>query len=113
MKRLLTVAMLGVWATGAMAHSPLDATLPANKASVTEVPSEVTLTFKGSIRLTRISMTYENHPSVDLDLEGFNGFLSEYAIPLKSMGAGHYMIEWRGLGTDGHASTGSFSFTVE
>jgi len=29
------------------------------------------------------------------------------------MGAGTYRIEWRGLGIDGHAMQGEFTFTVE
>jgi len=29
------------------------------------------------------------------------------------MGTGNYLIEWRGLGGDGHALNGTFSFTVE
>ena len=69
--------------------------------------------FKGDIRLTRVSMTHAEHPSVDLDLDGFDGFISDYAIPLQSMESGVYLIEWRGLGADGHALNGSLSFTVE
>jgi methionine-rich copper-binding protein CopC len=29
------------------------------------------------------------------------------------MGAGVYFVKWRGLGADGHALNGTFSFTVE
>jgi|TARA_B100001059_G_scaffold107312_1_gene106967 methionine-rich copper-binding protein CopC len=113
MKQILLTAMIGLWATGVIAHSPLEATIPANEAVVAEVPLEVVLDFKGDIRLTRVSMTHADHPSVDLDLESFSGFISDYAIPLQGMGSGAYIIEWRGLGADGHALNGSFSFTVE
>jgi methionine-rich copper-binding protein CopC len=29
------------------------------------------------------------------------------------MGAGKYVVKWRGLGGDGHALKGIFSFTVD
>ncbi|MBY5932094.1 copper resistance protein CopC [Tateyamaria omphalii] len=113
MKRLLMTAMIGLWATDAVAHSPLETTLPADDAIVSEVPTDVTMNFQGNIRLTRVTMTHADQHTEDLDLEGFEGFISDYAIPLHSMGSGVYVIEWRGLGTDGHVLTGSFSFTVE
>lgn len=112
MKRTLLTGLMVAWAATASAHSPLGETVPANDATVTEVPSEIVLDFKGDIRLTRVTMTHADHEA-DLDLEGFDGFLSDYAIPMQDMGAGTYHIEWRGLGSDGHPMTGSFSFTVE
>lgn len=113
LKQIVLTAMMGFWATGAFAHSPLAVTIPANESIVAEVPSEISMDFKGDIRLTRVSMAHADHPSVDLDLDGFDGFISDYAIPLQSMGSGVYLIEWRGLGADGHTMNGSFSFTVE
>ena len=108
---MVGAAML--WATGVVAHSPLSGTTPAHEAIIAEVPTEVLLEFKGDISLTRVTMTHEDHPSVDMDLTGHSGFISSYAIPVQPMGTGEYVIEWRGLGTDGHALTGSFHFTVE
>lgn len=113
MKQILLSTMIGIWATGAMAHSPLESTTPAHAATVSEVPSEVVFDFKGNIRLTRVTMTYADHEATNLDLSGHKGFISDYAIPLQSMGNGDYLIEWRGLGVDGHALKGTFSFTVE
>lgn len=113
MKNILLAGLLGIWATGAFAHSALESTMPSDQEIVTEVPLEVILDFKKDIRLTLVTMVHADHPSVDLDLTGHNGFITDYALPMQSMGNGTYVIEWRGLGTDGHAVTGTFSFTVE
>ena len=113
MKQILLTALISLWAAGAVAHSPLEATTPAHEATVAEVPSEITMDFKGKIRLTRVSMTHAETTTANLDLGGFDEFVSSYAIPLQGMGSGDYLIEWRGLGADGHALNGSFSFTVE
>lgn len=113
MKTLLLAGMIGIWATGAMAHSPLDATTPANKASVTEMPTEVLMDFKGNIRLTRVIITHAETHSMDMDLGAQTAFTQEFALPMHDMGAGVYVVEWRGLGDDGHVLNGTFSFTVE
>lgn len=113
MKTFLLAGMIGIWATGAMAHSPLDATTPANEATVTEMPTEVLMAFKGDIRLTRVAITHAATHSMDMDLGDQTAFTQEFALPMHDMGAGVYVVEWRGLGSDGHALNGSFSFTVE
>ena len=113
MKTFLCAGMIGIWATGAMAHSPLDETTPTNEAIVTEMPTEVLMDFKGNIRLTRVSITHANKHSMDMDLGEQSAFTQEFALPMHDMGAGVYVVEWRGLGDDGHALNGTFSFTVE
>tara|TARA_B110000977_G_scaffold182184_1_gene243577 strand:+ start:1142 stop:1483 length:342 start_codon:yes stop_codon:yes gene_type:complete len=113
MKTFLRAGMIGIWATGAIAHSPLDGTTPTNEAIVTEMPTEVLMDFKGNIRLTRVSITHANKHSMDMDLGEQSAFTQEFALPMHDMGAGVYVVEWRGLGNDGHALNGTFSFTVE
>ena len=113
MKTFLCAGMIGIWATGAMAHSPLDEMTPTNEAIVTEMPTEVLMDFKGNIRLTRVSITHANKHSMDMDLGEQSAFTQEFALPMHDMGAGVYVVEWRGLGNDGHALNGTFSFTVE
>jgi len=113
MKTILLAGMIGFWATGAMAHSPLDTTTPTNEATVTEMPTEVLMDFKGDIRLTRVAITHADTPSMDMDLGEQTAFTQEFALPMHDMGAGVYVVEWRGLGADGHAVNGTFSFTVE
>ena len=113
MKNFLLAGLIGIWATGAMAHSPLQKTTPANEAIVAEMPSEVLLNFKGDIRLTRVSITHADTHSMDMDLGAQTSFTQEFSLPMHDMGAGVYVVKWRGLGDDGHALNGSFSFIVE
>ncbi len=113
MRQILLAGMLGLWATTAMAHSPLSASVPANEEIVAELPEQLLLAFKAKMRLTRLTMTHADHDSVDMDLSGAKGFVTQYAVPLQSMGSGIYVIDWRGLGDDGHAANGTFSFTVQ
>ncbi|NRB05893.1 MAG: copper resistance protein CopC [Rhodobacteraceae bacterium] len=113
MKTLLFSCFAMLWAGSAIAHSPLETTSPAAGSTVSTAPTEVLMDFKGGIRLTKVTVTHAGTDSVDLDLSAFKGFISDYAIPIAGFGPGHYQIDWRGLGDDGHAMKGTFSFTVE
>ena len=113
MKRLATFALVSTLATAAFAHSRVDTTTPENGAVIAEVPAEISFNFASDMRLTRVDMTHQDHPPVRLDLGNQTKFDRVFTLPLQGMGAGNYRIEWRGLGVDGHALRGAFTFTVD
>ena len=113
MKNNLCAGVIAFWATTAVAHSPLDGTIPANEAIVSEMPAEVLMDFKGDIRLTRVTLTHAGSSAKNLDLAGQKTFTQEFTLPMEDVGPGAYVVEWRGLGADGHALNGKFSFTVK
>ncbi len=113
MKKLATFALMTALATSAFAHSRVDNTTPENGTTIATVPSDISFQFAKKIRLTQVNMLHEDHPSVRLDLGEQTSFGREFSLPLEGMGEGTYRIEWRGLGADGHAMQGDFSFTVD
>ena len=113
MKRVFLTIAFTIFATGVSAHSALKFMSPANNAIVAQVPKTIELSFKNSIYLTKITLKYEDKPSIILDLSGTKGFVTDYSIPLKEMGFGSYNFEWRGLSKDGHILIDSFSFVVK
>jgi methionine-rich copper-binding protein CopC len=113
MKTTILALTLGLCATGLLAHSPLGMTAPEDEAVLTEAPSEIVMDFVGDIRMTRVTLTDADGTDTKLDVSDYSGFGSDFTIPVEAMGSGTYVVEWRGLGTDGHPLTGKFSFTVE
>lgn len=105
--------LLTACVTPTSAHSPLDTTTPEDGAELAEHPTEISFQFAKEIRLTRVHMTYQDHPSVRLDLSTQTGFARTFVLPLIDMGQGSYRIEWRGLSVDGHIMRGQFVFTVD
>jgi methionine-rich copper-binding protein CopC len=99
-------------AHSAFAHSPLTASQPANGAVISKAPTSLVLTFQGKIRLTRVTVSHADQPANDLEITGESGFAAEHVLQMKPMGPGLYVIEWRGLGDDGHAQSGTFNFRV-
>lgn len=113
MRALLLAALLTCVGAIAAAHSPLQASDPANDSVIAVVPETIHLTFNGNIRLTRITVTHDDTETVDLDLNRLAGFVVDHDVPFRDLGSGAYDVTWRGLGDDGHAQTGTFHFVVE
>ena len=110
--RALLIAMLFV-AGQASAHSKVDSTSPSNGAVISAIPEVVEMQFGNKLRLVKVEMTHEDHPTVDLDISAYKSFEDSFSIPMNKMGSGTYKLEWRGLGIDGHALSGEFTFEVE
>lgn len=113
MKNLILAITLSLLTTGAFAHSKVDTTAPANGSIVDQAPSDISLTFGKKIRLTKVDMIFAEQPKERLDLGEQKAFSKKFSVPLTGMGSGKYQIQWRGLGDDGHAMKGDFSFEVK
>ena len=107
----IATILLGLSGTAA-AHSPLAKTSPADGATLTAAPAEISFTFKRNLRMTKVTATPAQGDPLTLDLAGQTKFSKDHAVPFSASSAGAYTIEWRGLGDDGHAQKGTFSFTV-
>ena len=90
------------------AHSVLKGSQPADGETLQVTPDEMSLTFGKAIRLTALGME-----DGEIALPDQSGFETEFAIPLPVMSRGTHVIEWRGLSVDGHAMTGTLTFTIE
>ncbi|RLJ40925.1 hypothetical protein BCF46_3496 [Litoreibacter meonggei] len=113
MKAILLAGLVSIWAVVASAHSPLMATTPANEATLAEIPTEIALIFKNNIRLTRVTSAHENGDPMKVEISSQTKFATDFLLPFNGVERGDYIIEWRGLGEDGHALNGSFVFTVK
>ncbi len=112
MKRFALIAIMTCLAAPIAAHSPLRETTPAAGSEIAMPPDVVTLTFARAIRLTRVDWSMDDQ-SGTLDLSAHKSFAQDFALPFPSQAAGTYVIEWRGLGDDGHPQNGQFSFVVQ
>ena len=110
--RALLIALLFV-AGQASAHSKVNSTSPGNGEVIASVPEVVEMQFGNKLRLVKVEMTHEDHPTVELDISEYKSFEDSFSIPMNKMGSGTYKLEWRGLGVDGHALSGEFTFEVE
>lgn len=98
-------------ATAASAHSRSAATVPADGATVAEVP-QFSIDFDAPMRVTAFQLT-SGDETLEVQRETGMVPVTEFrAAPAAPLGPGDYRIEWRGLSEDGHPMQGAFSFTV-
>ncbi|NRB16796.1 MAG: copper resistance protein CopC [Rhodobacteraceae bacterium] len=112
MKIIITMIVSALLASAASAHSKVSTTTPPNLAQLSDTPAQIGFDFAKNIRLTKVKLTHDNDPTVPVDLVGQTDFERDFTLPLQDMGDGSYHIEWRGLGMDGHAMQGAFTFEV-
>jgi len=99
----------------ASAHDALVSSSPAADESVEVVPAELTLTFSakliGGEGATLVAVTDPEGNSVTDGAATTEGAI--VTQPLKGSGpAGQYHVEWKVVSSDGHPTSGEYSFTV-
>lgn len=99
--------------TTGFAHSKMSETVPMNEAILVAAPKAVSFTFEKPIRLVTMKLSFNEGDEIDLDFSECKSFEEAVEIPIEDLGAGNYLIEWRGLGQDGHTATGTLSFVVD
>lgn len=110
---LTTLAMLAMLVP-AMAHSPLQTSVPADGDELSSVPETIDMTFTAAARVMKVEMIHTNgnaSHTVTVDIPT-RDTVETISLSPDFVGAGAYQVDWRALSEDGHVITGTFSFTV-
>ena len=112
----LAAALLVGTVSVAQAHAHLKGAMPAADSTVAAAPTELALTFSEGVNLafTGVTMTGPGAAPAATGPARFGpGGDTSVVVPVTvPLGAGTYRIDWHALATDGHKTTGSYSFTV-
>jgi methionine-rich copper-binding protein CopC len=113
MKVLMTMTALamGSFAGIAAAHTHLKSSVPAEGSTVTAAPKEIVLNFGEPVRLTALSLQKDGADEVKLTLLPKDA-AAKLSVAVPALDAGHYAVNWRILGDDGHVMIGKVEFTV-
>jgi methionine-rich copper-binding protein CopC len=101
---LVVLSLLGAAAV-AHAHAHLVETVPADKSRVA-APATVQLKFNEAVKLTALTLQQGKEaakPLTPLPSEAS----ATVSVPLPTLAAGDYVVEWRIAGEDGHIISGS------
>ena len=97
--------------TSVLAHSDMAETTPAHKSTVAP-PKHISIEFSDRIKLTKVVLIKIGGDSYPIKAP--RRLMHKFTAPLDTvLSAGDYKIQWRGLGVDGHATKGEFTFTVK
>lgn len=112
MKRHLLAGLLTLALTqSAFAHTHLKSSTPANDSTVASAPAEFVLGFEEPARLTALSIQADGGKEQKIDKLPA-GSAAQFTIPAPKLGNGHYTLNYRVVGNDGHVMTGKIGFTV-
>ncbi len=93
-------------------HSKVTQTMPVDGATLGALPEQFEIHFAVKTRLTKLTIARDGD-SQAIDLSAFTDFQKAYSIPLvHEGGVGQYVVEWRGLSSDGHPVKGQSQFIV-
>jgi methionine-rich copper-binding protein CopC len=99
-------------ATGANAHAALKASMPAANATVA-APATINLTFTESLTPKFSSATLMKADGSAVAARSTASGKSVTAKPAAPLTPGAYMVMWSVVASDGHKSSGNYSFTVK
>ena len=111
MKPGLITAALILTATALLAHSKAEQPTPGNGATV-EAVEVIELRFDAPMRVTAIWLSGPDGEVSITRQTGLDPVTAFRAVPQGALPAGAYIVDWRGLASDGHPMNGTFGFTV-
>lgn len=111
----IALALTAAAAGQALAHAHLKTSSPAEKASVTS-PGELDLTFTEELDLKfcGVKVTDPGNTEIKLGEAGLKDEGKVLTVPVSTaLAPGDYTVDWHVLSTDGHKTSGSYTFTVK
>lgn len=112
----IAATIAGLIAAGpAFAHAHLKSAAPAPDSSVA-APTEIDLTFSESVNLkfTGIAVSGPKKEAVQTGEAMLMDADTTLMVPIEgTLAAGVYTVTWHALSSDGHKTSGSFTFTVK
>jgi methionine-rich copper-binding protein CopC len=95
----------------ALAHAHLEMSIPAANGTVAAMPAQVMLHFSEAVKMTALSIQMEgskDKQEIKVPAEA----KAVIQVDAPKLGAGVYMLNWRGMSDDGHVMNGTVRFTV-
>ena len=113
MQRLLAIfAATMLFSAVAEAHTPLVASVPAAKATVSGPVKEIVLEFGGDVRLTAVVLT-DAQGAMKKVAAAPAAVAKKFTLAIEEdLRPGAYTVTWRAVGSDTHVASGDFRFTV-
>ncbi|WP_144796771.1 copper resistance CopC family protein [Microbacterium paludicola] len=112
---LAAFVLLFAWPSSAAAHDALVESSPAADATVDTLPAELTLTFSAALiggeGATEVVVTDPEGEAVAEGPAQVDGALVTQPLATDAP-AGEYHVLWKVVSSDGHPTSGEFSFTV-
>jgi copper resistance protein C len=105
---------VAAWPVAASAHAFPTAESPAAGAELDKSPPGVRIHFDSPIEpdFSKLTVTDSAGADVTAGPPVVDSVRREFAVKLKPLGPGDYMVHWSVVAEDGHHTEGQYSFTI-
>jgi copper resistance protein C len=111
MTRLISMTLLALASTVALAHTELETSMPADKSVLENSPKQIVLTFSEGAKLTAVSI--ERRGGAKQEIRPLPAEMSEkFVLAAPALEPGAYVISWRAVADDMHVSSGEIGFEI-
>ena len=113
MKKTLAFAVMTMTAATAFAHAKLQASTPADHATVSPAPTELRLQYNEAVEpaMSSVRLTGPGDAAVPVDKVAADpGDDKALVLTLPRLAAGPYRAQWSTMGHDGHHVKGEIRF---
>lgn len=109
----IATAIFGLALTfSASAHISLKQSTPVQEAMLMKSPEQLSLTFSGKIRLTKVMLSNANSQTIDFGFKPSATPNTTFSWDLPILTKGNYTVKWIALGGDGHKMSGTVNFML-
>jgi methionine-rich copper-binding protein CopC len=98
--------------TQALAHAMLKNSTPQNLAILSSSPKTIDLKFGHETKLTSIKLS-NSKENIPIAFDRNASASTSFSVPVPLLTPNVYKVKWGTLSSDGHAMTGSFTFTIK
>lgn len=111
LKTYLAVSTFSLCATAALAHTKLQASIPAEGSKLTSPPSSITLQFSEATQITALTLRKEKATEQQLGPLPRDA-AAKVTVSVPKLEPGNYVVNWRAVGDDNHVMKGELHFSV-
>jgi copper resistance protein C len=109
---IVSLLVMALGTTGALAHAHLDHASPAVGSTVPTAPKEITLWFTQNLEAVFSTVEVLDGSGARVDDGKPNITGNTMRVALKPLSAGTYRVHWHALSVDTHTTDGTFTFQV-
>lgn len=92
-----------------LAHSVLKASIPSADTTVMTATQSIQLSFNNPITLMKVSVS-AGATEIAIDFQRSATAQTEFTIATPALAPARYLVQWKGMGQDGHVMKGEFHF---
>ncbi|MGD9841507.1 MAG: copper resistance protein CopC [Steroidobacteraceae bacterium] len=109
---VLLIALASFTTAGvAYGHAHVQKSVPANNSTISQLPKNVVIEFNEAAQLTVLTLQKGDGKAQDLKPLP-SAAAKSISVPMPTVDAGSYIINWRAAGDDGHVISGKVLFNV-